>query len=193
MKVVFCDTNEAVVVAWQQALAGIADVEIQHRNILELSLDAVVAPGNSFGFMTGGIDLAYAKFFPGIEDQVRSFCASRKFGELLVGDAIATTTNSTQIPWLIYAPTMRVPTVIMDVADVYLATRAALSEALRHENIRRVGLPGMGTGTGMVHPLAAARCMKRALEDAIDPPKFATLDDAHHYHHDLPLRRLGEK
>lgn len=192
MKVVLCDINENVVDAWKQVFDG-ADVTIQHRNILELSLDAVVAPGNSFGFMTGGIDLAYAKFFPGIEAEVRQEIEGTCGGELLVGQAFSIETKSTQIPWLIYAPTMRVPATIMNVVDVYLATRAALAVAALNQHIERVGLPGMGTGTGMVHPMPAARVMKRALEDVTATPKFATLHEAYRHHHELPLRRPGER
>lgn len=194
LKIVLCDINEQVVDAWRQVFDD-HEIQIQCRSILALSLDAVVSPTNGFGFMDGGVDYAYRQFFGmQIEEKVRRHCAELPYGEMLVGVADTFDTEHKQIPFLIVAPTMRVPQVIMDPADVYLATRAAMGEAMRNPFVQRVGFPGMGTGCGMVHPLVAARCMKRGIEDAVaGAPTFATVHEHRAYHHELPMPRPGEQ
>ena len=54
------------------------------------------------------------------------------------------------IPWCISAPTMRVPRVVADTVNAYLAFRAALRAVLAHNAsdrpaIRRILCPGLGT------------------------------------------------
>lgn len=66
-----------------------------------------------------------------------------------------------RIPYLIAAPTMRVPCRIEETPNAYLATRAALlllKHGLFHdgkpvgEKVRVAAFPGMGTGVGgMTH------------------------------------------
>jgi O-acetyl-ADP-ribose deacetylase (regulator of RNase III) len=138
-------------------------VEIAHRSVLDRPVDAVVSPANSFGFMDGGVDWAYLQFF-GVELQTRVQMVIRlqKFQELLVGSAVVIPTYHEAIRFLIVAPTMRVPKIITDPAEVMLATRAAVRMAcdFRFEHIV---MPGMGTGCGQVRPDIATRAMRAGL------------------------------
>ncbi|WP_175361134.1 macro domain-containing protein, partial [Bradyrhizobium sp. STM 3843] len=121
-------------------------IEVAHRSVLDRHFDAAVSPANSFGFMDGGVDWAYLQFF-GIELQRRLQMVIRlqKFQELLVGAAVAVPTYHEAIPFLIAAPTMRVPKIIDDPADVMLATRAAICVAIDFR-FGHIVMPGMGTG-----------------------------------------------
>jgi O-acetyl-ADP-ribose deacetylase (regulator of RNase III) len=113
--------------AWQEAFDGIANVDIPVGDILEAVADAVVSPSNSFGYMDGGIDSAYRGFFGvEIETRLQAHIGTMYEGELPVGQAIVLETGHGAIPFLVAAPTMRVPSNVDDTVNVYLAFRAAL-------------------------------------------------------------------
>jgi hypothetical protein len=57
------DINAGIVKAWEQAFADVPKVHVSRGDIFELQADAIVSPANSFGFMDGGIDLLYSKYF----------------------------------------------------------------------------------------------------------------------------------
>jgi O-acetyl-ADP-ribose deacetylase (regulator of RNase III) len=148
-------------------------VEVAHRSILDRPVDAVVSPANSFGFMDGGVDWAYLQFF-GMELQTRVQMVIRlqKFQELLVGSAVVVPTYHESIPFLIVAPTMRVPKIITDPADVMLATRAAVRCAAWDFRFHHIAIPGMGTGCGQVRPDIAVRAMRAGIKAGLrDAPR----------------------
>jgi hypothetical protein len=61
-----------------------------------------------------------------LQRRVQMMIRLQKFKELLVRSAIVVPTYHEVIPFLIAAPTMRVPKIISDPADLMLATRAAV-------------------------------------------------------------------
>ncbi|WFU55824.1 macro domain-containing protein [Bradyrhizobium pachyrhizi] len=166
------DINADVVKAWELAFADAADVHVSRGDIFEAEADAVVSPANSFGFMDGGIDLLYSKFFGWtLQTDLQAVIAKQHHGELPVGQAAIVATGHDFIPLLVSAPTMRVPSDISATVNVYLAFRAALIAVLAHNAlaktpIRTLLAPGLGTGIGAVAPAAAAHQM-RAAYDAI--------------------------
>lgn len=193
-KIILCDVNPAVCQAWRKVFVDDYSVDVVDGSILELQADAVVSPANSFGFMDGGIDKAYVEFFgPHVQEELQATIRAHFDGELLVGQAIMLDTGKSKIPHIIAAPTMRVPAQIVDIADVYLATRAALRSAIEN-GFRRVAFPGMGTGTGMIHPIPAAWCMRAAIADTADPREFpGSVHEARHRHFKLPLPNIGNQ
>jgi O-acetyl-ADP-ribose deacetylase (regulator of RNase III) len=71
------DNNAAVVEAWRQHFAGCQDVEVSHGDIFHEPADAIVSPANSFGFIDGGIDMAYSQRFGwGFQDRLQG-CSER--------------------------------------------------------------------------------------------------------------------
>jgi len=101
-------------------------------------------------------------------------------GELLVGSAEIVATEDAAIPHLIVAPTMRVPMILRDSVNPYLAARAAMRlvrhDTFRHgalagtpirERIRRIAFPGLGTGVGQVSANVCARQLAQAIEDVL--------------------------
>ena len=138
-----------------------------HRgSILDLSVDAVVSPANSFGFMDGGIDHRYSHHFGwDVQERLQELIRDRHHGELLVGAAEIVETGSLRIPFVIAAPTMRVPMILRDSINPYLAARAVFllirrglvpSGPLAGERVdsvvTSVAFPGLGTGVGQIGP-----------------------------------------
>lgn len=144
--------------AWQKHFADCADVKIIDGDILAQSADALVSPANSFGFMDGGIDLVYSRFFGWeLELRLKKLIAEQYYGELPVGQAVIIPTEHEKIPFLISAPTRRVPSDIAGTINVYLAFRAVLIAVLEYNKISKhkiksILVPGLGTGIGNVPP-----------------------------------------
>lgn len=165
-------------IAWQQYCGDIADVTLHHGSILDLKVDAVVSPANSYGFMDGGNDLVYSHHFGWhVQDRLQQLIREKHHGELLVGAAEVVDTDDTDIPFLIAAPTMRVPMVLTDSVHPYLAARAVFllikhgrfssghlaGEAIS-DGIKSIAFPGMGTGVGRVGPNTCAHQVRAAIE-----------------------------
>lgn len=171
MKLILCSVTESLSKSWKRFFNGVGDIEIHEGSIFDLSVDAVVSPGNSFGFMDGGIDAAYLQFFgQELERRVRDKISRDHAGELLVGQADLIKTGHSQIPHLIIAPTMRVPMMLVNSVNAYLAARAVFrlvkdSPFSKHE--ARIALPGLGTGTGQLPSHYCALQVRRAYNDIV--------------------------
>jgi O-acetyl-ADP-ribose deacetylase (regulator of RNase III) len=164
------DISKDLTEAWEIAFAHAPSVQVTCGNILDERADAIVSPANSFGYMDGGIDAAYLRYFGfEIETTLRALLVEQHYGELPVGQALVLPTAHPDIPFLVSAPTMRVPGDISDTVNVYLAFRATLIAVLEHNRrerkpIRTVLVPGMGTGIGQVPVTRAARQMRAAYD-----------------------------
>lgn len=194
------DIDPGVVAAWQAEFGHEPSVAISCGNIFEQSADAIVSPANSFGFMDGGIDLVYSHHFGWeLEASLKNLLVEQHFGELPVGQAVIVPTGQARIPYLVSAPTMRVPGPIGQTANVYLAFRAALIAVCRHNagapgSIRSMLVPGFGTGIGGMPPRRAARQMKLA-HDAIihgHGVRRRSAGQVRHEHHDLLSYQEGD-
>lgn len=172
MRFLFRDRNTAVVDAWHEQFAGIADVDVSLGDIFDLTADAVVSPANSFGFMDGGIDLVYSQRFGWqLQERLQHLLRAEHDGELPVGQAVIVPTDDRDIPFLISAPTMRVPMDISNTVNAYLAFRAAIRAARQHNRsvttpIETILSPGLGTATGRLSPRSCARQMLLAYRAA---------------------------
>ncbi|HIX41361.1 MAG TPA: macro domain-containing protein [Candidatus Desulfovibrio intestinigallinarum] len=175
MNIFLCAVDPRLARAWRQALPqefGPAAVQVIEGDILSLPMDAVVSPANSFGFMDGGLDALYTRFFgPQLQERLQRMIREQADGELLVEQALPVETGHARIPWCISAPTMRVPRRLESAEAAYLATRAAVRCALA-AGVESVAIPGMGTGTGGLPPESAARAMLRGIQDVFFPRPF---------------------
>ncbi len=167
------DIAPDVVAAWEDSFSGLSSVKISCGDIFQHAANAIVSPANSFGFMDGGIDLVYSRFFGWeLDANLKAFLAAKHFGELPVGQAVIIPTNHEAIPFLVSAPTMRVPSNINNTVNVYLAFRASLIAVLEHNQtseraIESLLIPGFGTGIGAVSPEKAARQMRFAYDAVV--------------------------
>jgi O-acetyl-ADP-ribose deacetylase (regulator of RNase III) len=173
LRISICDLNLLFVAEACRHFMELPNVvEVAHRSVVARPASAAVSPANSFGFMDGGVDWAYLQYFgEELQARVQMLIRLQKFQELLVGSAIVAPTYHEAIPFLIVAPTMRVPKVITDPADVMLATRAAVRMACNFR-FDHIVMPGMGTGCGQVRPDVAARAMRTGIETGLrDMPR----------------------
>lgn len=181
MNIVLAAVEDDLADAWQRHCGDLPDVSIHRGSILDLSVDAVVSPANSFGFMDGGIDHLYSdRFGWEVQDRLQELIRTRHRGELLVGVAEIVETGHPRISYVIAAPTMRVPMVLADTVNPYLAARAVLllirhgvvpSGALAGEPVaaavQSVAFPGLGTGVGRVGPNTCAHQVRAAIEEVV--------------------------
>lgn len=181
MNIVLTSVEPALADAWEQFCGDLDGVSVHHGSIFDLSVDAVVSPANSFGFMDGGIDMLYTQHFGWhVQERLQDTIREKHFGELLVGAAEIVETDDADLPFLVAAPTMRVPMVLRDTVNPYLAARAALL-LVKHgvfshgtyagekvsDYVDSVAFPGLGTGVGGVGPITCAHQVRAAIEEVV--------------------------
>jgi len=170
MDIVLADINGGMCEAWEEAIKDFAldDIEVYHGSIFDIEVEGLVSPANSFGFMDGGLDLLISRFFGWkVQDRVQQRIKVEHNGELLVGDALIVQTDHRKIPHVISAPTMRVPMILKNSINPYLATKAAIYKSLRRP-LKSISIPGMGTGVGRVPFDVCANQMCVAISDVRD-------------------------
>jgi O-acetyl-ADP-ribose deacetylase (regulator of RNase III) len=157
-----------LVEAWQAEFAGWGDSVDAYEGRFEDRIgdfDALVSPGNSYGQMNGGIDGAISTTFPRVQKAVWNIIAERHHGYQPVGTAEVVETSDERCPYLVHAPTMRIPMRLagdLDIA-VHDAMWAALLALERHDaHVSTLACPGLGTGYGSVPPDRAAQLMAAA-------------------------------
>ncbi len=178
MRFVFAALTKDLSAAWRRHCGDYGFVDVYDGSILEVDVDALVSPANSFGFMDGGIDRHYLDHFGwGLQARVQRMIRERHHGEMLVGTADIVATGDSRQPYLIVAPTMRTPQVLRNSVNAYLAMRAILLLLRQGEVrdgpgagrplvdvVRRVAVPGLGTGVGEMSPADCARQVRAAIE-----------------------------
>ncbi len=174
LKLILRDFDRELVAAWRQSFGKLKTVDIAEGDLMATEADAILSPANSFGFMDGGIDLVYSRFFGWeLQDRLQALIEERCLGELAVGEALIVPTGHARFAYLVSAPTMRIPMQIDDTLNVYLAFRAALLAVTRHNQtaekpIRSLASPGLGTGVGRMPAKRAARQMRAAYATIIE-------------------------
>ena len=110
IKIILADLHKPILAAWQAIGQDKNYVTTYQGSIFEVDCDALVSPANSFGFMDGGIDMAISRFFGWqVQERLQQLIQAKYHGELLVGQADIVATDHSRIPYVIAAPTMRVP------------------------------------------------------------------------------------
>jgi O-acetyl-ADP-ribose deacetylase (regulator of RNase III) len=191
MRLVLAATDAALGDAWQTECGSLPNISIHRGSILDLDVDAVVSPANSFGFMEGGIDGVYRRYFGGhIQERLQALLGAQHDGELPVGNAEILATDHPRLHFIIVAPTMRVPMSVTGTMHPYLAARAVFrlvkqgvfapgsgGEGHVSSRVAAVAMPGLGTGVGRVEPLACARQVRLAYEHIVlgRAPRYASL------------------
>jgi O-acetyl-ADP-ribose deacetylase (regulator of RNase III) len=167
----------AMCAAFNARFADLPNVRVVQGRLEDLEPhDCFVTAGNAFGLMTAGIDAAVARYFgEDVVQAVQHRILDQFLGEQPVGTAFLIPTGHAAIPFLVHAPTMRVPGSIAGTDKVYSATWAALLAVYAHNvasesKIEVVALPAMGTGFGGVPFDEAARQMAAAYRHYLEPP-----------------------
>ena len=213
MKIFLRDKKQSLVNAWKGMFKDFDNFDISCGDIFaegpHLDCEAIVSPANSFGYMDGGIDFLYSSYFGwGIGDLLRQELWQHHDGELLVGQAVLIDMRSVgafpknsndldresynrqqadrikRMPYLISAPTMRVPMNVSQTVNAYLAFVAALRVAKKHD-IKSLLCPGLGTAIGQMDSEVCA-CQMYEAYLRHDKPKFwDVLGNVHCHHYDM--------
>ena len=192
LRISLCDQNPDIARALAAAFLDVEDVEVLEGDLLGLDCDALVSPANSFGYMDGGIDHHIDRFYEGdAQRKVLAIVAERFYGELPVGSAAIIEMVTRRFPFLVVAPTMRVPgDDLAGTIHAYLAMRAAFVALLNFHRagpgrIKTLAVPGLGTGVGGMAFDESARQMRAAYDMIISDgwrsivhPSEAPLRDA---------------
>ncbi len=166
MMIQLVDRNKEMCNQWKLQFEDCNDIVIYCGDFFSLKTDCIVSPANSFGFMDGGLDLAISKKLGwALEEKLQEIIRKSPMGEILVGQAELIETGDKNIPFCVSAPTMRVPMILKDTPNIYLATKAALNLIKNNSLIKTVTFSGMGTGVGQVPYDICAKQMKQAYLD----------------------------
>lgn len=176
--------------AWKKEFSEAENIEVIKGDITKIKCDAVVSPANSFGFMDGSLDYVLSERFGWhIQEQLQKLIYESEEGELLVGQTITLETGDTEVPYLISAPTMRVPMNFNIATSInpYLAMKAILIACKNNENINSVSIPGLCTGCGRMPHHIAAKQMYLAYEEIILGKKriYKEFGDAQRFQYEL--------
>ncbi|TAE16092.1 MAG: Appr-1-p processing protein [Bacteroidetes bacterium] len=199
MNCVLIDKNPSMIMAWQMFFENLPNVQIVQGDLTEVvSCDAIVSPANSFGFMDGGVDYAISERLGwDLQEKLQQKIQNLPEGELLVGKALVLETGDNITPYLISAPTMRVPTDfnINTSLNAYLAMKATLIEAIAHPNINTIAVAGFCTGVGKMFPEISARQMFFAYKEIVlgERKTFKDFGEAQRYHWEInPQGRIWD-
>ncbi|MFX0602866.1 macro domain-containing protein [Escherichia coli] len=160
--------------AFKRVFANAANVNIVGKPFEAIrEFDCMVSAANSSGLMDGGVDAAITAFFgTQLQSRVQNHIICEYLGEQPVGSAFVIETGHNHHPWLVHAPTMRVPLTIDGTDAVYNATWAALLAIFQHNKnattdrkIKTVVFSAMGAGCGQVPFESVARQMKQAWDN----------------------------
>lgn len=183
MQLLLFDMNPQLCEAWEKEFAGYDAVTVHNVQLEDApAADCLVAAGNSFGIMDGGLDAAMALQFPEVVANVREGIAADYKGEIPVGSSIIVPTGDETFPWMAYTPTMRFPRqiaaeLVYDAMRGMLLTVTKWNEELANERmiaemtgedqpsqteIVSIACPGLGTLSGGVGAFTGAKMMRMA-------------------------------
>lgn len=188
-KIYLIDECLSMVQAWHRAFADLAVFEVRQADYFDQPADAIVSPANSFGIMDGGLDriIRYELGFA-VEIQVQAAIIQKFHGELPVGYAVTVATGHATWPWLIAAPTMRVPENSRETLNAYLAFRAVLLAVKQHNQVAKQKInslvcSGLATGIGGLAPERCAAQMRYAYDNVEQVAKIPKIDEIWSIHH----------
>ncbi len=188
------DGYGALIEQWRKAFSVFENVHVATGDYFQTNADALVSPANSFGIMDGGLDLAIRDTLGyAIQGKVQSVIVEKYHGELPVGTAEIIETGDARWPYLIAAPTMRIPESVAFTFNAYLAFRAVLN-AIKNFNrdagrrkIDSVVCSGLGTGVGGISPEKCARQMRLAYNSLLAPAAIGRAESIHRFHAELRM------
>jgi O-acetyl-ADP-ribose deacetylase (regulator of RNase III) len=182
-------TNPKLANAWNEVFESVETIQVARGDYFEQPADAMVSPANSFGIMDGGLDAAILEHLgANLQGRVQDLIRGQWHGEMPVGTAAVVATDNLTWPYLVVAPTMRVPENVSLTLNAYLAFRAILlavkqfNEVAGAKQIDSLLVSGLATGVGAMEPRRCAAQMRvayRYLSDRPRIPSFNTIYEVH--------------
>lgn len=158
LKITLYDINKKLCSEWEKEFAECSNVEVKNCDFKKLECEYVVTAGNSYGWMTGGIDLAVRNYYgQKIQDEIQEVILEKEGRYLQVGESITIYTGDKKKPNLIYVPTMEIPKQITKIDVFYV-----FAKLLEKYNNINFACCGLGTGTGGISEEECAKQMKLA-------------------------------
>ena len=174
MRIYVIDKSESKIRCVQQYFQGVPEVECVAEELdvflRSNSVQCIVSPGNSYGLMDGGYDLAITRYFGDqLQQRVQRHIIDHYYGEQPVGTSFIIDAGRNGQK-LIHTPTMRTPYFIREPLFIYQCMRTTLICAMEN-NVESILLPLFGGGCGQVHPERVAVMMRKAYDQLQDLPK----------------------
>ncbi len=193
-KIILIDKDKELVKVWDDVFGGEEVFEIHEGDYFSKSADAMVSPANSFGIMDGGLDLVIRDNIGfDTEERLKEIILSNYHGELPIGSAAIVKTTNKKWPYLISAPTMRVPMDVSNTLNAYLSFRAILltvkefNEESKGIPIKSIVCSGLGTGIGCMPHRKCAAQMRVAYTYVSKPARIPSFNEIHEVHRKLTV------
>ncbi len=178
-QIIFFDINPDIVntmkknIKYENAIFVCDDVR---KIVNNHSVNILVSPANSMGYMDGGIDGIYSRMFKDIGksvmEKIKSFeiksqnSVIRGAHVLPIGSAIAIDINSDNYPTcetIFVCPTMEYPRNIEDTPEIIYHSMCALLNLQKNYHNKIIAIPGLGTATGGLSAKIACAQINRAI------------------------------
>ena len=144
--------------------------------------------------MDGGLDLAMReKLGYTIESNIQRVILEKYHGELPVGIAEIVETGDARWPYMVAAPTMRIPESVAFTFNAYLAFRAIFvavenfNQSKQQRVINSLVCSGLGTGVGAMSAAKCAAQMQIAYKTMLMPAMIGRFESIHALHNALRL------
>jgi len=195
-KLVLVDLEPKLCLQFEIAFKGVENVEVVNGPFEKVDFDCIVSAANSFGLMDGGVDGAITGYFgQQVMDRVQHRIITDYCGEQPVGTSFIIRGNETwgenDNKYVAHTPTMRIPKNIVRTDNVYQAMKSMLiavddfniNEAgILHSSfknpINTVACTGLGTFCGEIPYKRAAKEMRLAYDNVMNPPTVLDWDFA---------------
>jgi len=134
LKIHFVSLDPNLSLYIQKYFKNIPNISSQTANLLDCeATDCIISPGNCFGQMDGGIDIAISQILsPSIGKKVRKVIKEKYGGEQPIGTCILIKTNNKKYPFLAHVPTMMIPKNVNKTLNAYFAFKAVLMKIIRY-------------------------------------------------------------
>lgn len=168
-----CAYTDDIAHALAEKFYRVDQVSVVQGNIVHLDCTALVSPANSFGEMSGGLDKVIDDFYSGkAQTEAIKIIREQYFGELPVGMGLIIKMNSKKFPYLILAPTMRIPGREVNGINAYLAMRGLLVAIATHNRnsnskLDSIAIPSLCTGVGGMSAEDSAEQMYTAYDNVV--------------------------
>ena len=174
VEVVFVDESPDVVNSWASAFGRRRPEHIKFvlGNLFRSGPGVVVTPSNSEGELSAGVDLQLKMLFPELEAKLDQHVRSEPTGRLHIERPVWIETGNMEHPAIIFSALLSSPSDLATPNRVYKASLAVFRLVQHHlfpDHLRRVLIPGFGTGVAGIAPDVAARKMYQAYLRSLEP------------------------
>jgi O-acetyl-ADP-ribose deacetylase (regulator of RNase III) len=168
MKITLFDTNAELCAVWEREFKDNPDISVMNCKLENLPYhDCLATPGNSFGAMSGGFDLAVRNMLGyDFQDYLQLEIMRAAPWGMPVGNIMTLSLDPPdRFANIIYAPTMRTPSPAR-VLDIAYVMSILTSEAFDNPE-KTLAIPGLGTGCGNLSPADAAKAMRAGYDAGV--------------------------